>query len=89
MQTVQGLQQNKLEKTVADGECKKKYPGIHGKQCAEYKKRSETTYICKFCVVPLHKGSCFERYHSSRNYWDLYVRFLQYWIQEFNLYRES
>jgi len=29
---------------------------------------SETRYICKFCVVPLHKGSCFEKYHSVTNY---------------------
>ena len=30
--------------------------------------RSETRYICKFCVVPLHKGSYFEKYHSVTNY---------------------
>ena len=35
---------------------------------AAHKKRSETRYICKFCVVPLHKGSCFEKYHSVTNY---------------------
>jgi hypothetical protein len=29
-----------------------------------HKKRSETRYICKFCTVPLHKGSCFEKYYS-------------------------
>jgi hypothetical protein len=49
--------------------------------------RSEVKlYICKFCVVLLHKGSFLERYHSLRNYWNLYVQFLQYWVQEFHLY---
>jgi hypothetical protein len=33
-----------------------------------HKKRSETRYICKFCVAPLHKEECFERYHSLKNY---------------------
>jgi hypothetical protein len=35
---------------------------------ATHKKRSETRYICKFCVAPLHKEECFERYHSLRHY---------------------
>jgi hypothetical protein len=30
--------------------------------------RSATRYICKFCIVPIHKGSCFEKYHTLRNY---------------------
>jgi len=40
-----------------------KYPARPCKGCAA-RKRSETRYICKFCVVPLHKGSCFDKYHS-------------------------
>jgi hypothetical protein len=36
--------------------------------CATHKKRSETRYICKFCIVPLHKEECFERYHSLKHY---------------------
>jgi hypothetical protein len=32
--------------------------------CALHKKRSKTRYICEFCVVPLHKGKCFQRYNS-------------------------
>jgi hypothetical protein len=71
---------------VAGGEGKEKYPARQCDGCAEHKKGSETAYICKFCVVPLHKGPCFERYHSLRNYWKLYVQFLQYWVQEFHLY---
>jgi hypothetical protein len=42
----------------------------------------------KFCVFPLHNGSWFEKYHSLRNYWNLYAQFLQYWVQEFHLYRQ-
>ncbi|GFG38451.1 hypothetical protein Cfor_02356, partial [Coptotermes formosanus] len=62
---------HKLDKIVAGGEGKKKC-----KECAESKKRSETAYICKFCIFPLHKGSCFERYHSLRNNWNFNVQFL-------------
>jgi hypothetical protein len=36
--------------------------------CATHKKRSETRYISKFCVAPLHKEECFERYHSPKHY---------------------
>jgi hypothetical protein len=36
---------------------------------ATYKKeRSETRYICKFCIAPLHREECFERYHSLKHY---------------------
>jgi len=59
---------HKLEKIVGGVEGKKKYPARRCKVCAAHKKRSETRYICKFCVVPLHKGSCFEKYHSVMNY---------------------
>jgi len=24
--------------------------------------------ICKYCIVLLHKGACFEKYHTIRNY---------------------
>jgi len=59
---------HKLEKIVGGGEGKRKYPARQCKVCAAHKKRSETRYICKICVVPLHKGSCFEKYHSVTNY---------------------
>jgi len=32
------------------------------------RKQSETRYTCKFCVVPLHKGPCFEKYQSVASY---------------------
>jgi hypothetical protein len=35
---------------------------------ATRKRRSETRYICKFCIAPLHKKECFERYHSLKHY---------------------
>jgi len=59
---------HKLEKIVGGGEGKKKYPARQYKVCAARKKRSETRNICKFCIVLLHKGSCFEKYHSVTNY---------------------
>jgi len=49
---------------VAIGEGEKKYPVRRCAVCAAHWKRGETGYICKFCVVPLHKASCFEKYHS-------------------------
>ena len=59
---------HKREKAVGGGEGKKKYLTRQRKVCAAHEKRSETRYICKFCVVLLHKGSCFEKYHSVTNY---------------------
>jgi hypothetical protein len=56
------------EKMFGGGEGNKKYPARQCKICAAHKKRSETRNICKFCVVPLHKGSYFEKYHSVMNY---------------------
>jgi len=58
---------HRLEK-IGGGEGKKKYPARQYKVCVAHKKRSETRYICKFCFVPLHKGSCFQKYHSVTNY---------------------
>jgi hypothetical protein len=59
---------HKLEKIVAGGEGRKKYPARQRKECAAHKKQNETRYTCYFCIVPLHKGSCFEKYHSVMNY---------------------
>jgi len=55
---------HKHEKIFGGGQGKRKHPARPCKVCAVHKKRSETRYICKFCVVLLHKGSCFEKYHS-------------------------
>jgi hypothetical protein len=58
---------HRLKIIVGGGEGKKKYPR-QCKVCAAHKKQSETRNICKFCIVPLHKGSDFEKYHSVTNY---------------------
>jgi hypothetical protein len=52
---------------LLDGGEGKKYPARQCKGCKEHMEQSETTYICKFCIVTLHKGSCFEKYHSLKN----------------------
>jgi hypothetical protein len=59
---------HKREIMFAGGEGNKKYPARQYTVCAARKKRSEARNICKFCVVPLHKGPCFEKYHSVMNY---------------------
>jgi hypothetical protein len=80
---------HKLDKTVAGGKGKKKHPARQYKVCAAPKKWSETTRSCKFYIVLLHKGSCFEKYHSIRNYKTLYMQFLQDWVQEYHLYSQT
>jgi len=66
----------KLEKTVAGGKSKK-FLARQFKVCAAHKKQSETRYICKLWIGPLHKGSCFKKYHSIRNCYTLNKQFLQ------------
>jgi hypothetical protein len=51
------------EKKFGGGKGKKKYSTRQCKACAAHKKQSETRYICKFCIVLLHKEPCFEKYH--------------------------
>jgi hypothetical protein len=59
---------HKLGKIVDGGQGKKKYPARQCRVCSAHKKWSETRYICQYCVVPLHKGSCFEKYHTLKCY---------------------
>jgi hypothetical protein len=59
---------HKLGKIVGGGQGKKKYPVRQCRVCSVHKKQSETRYICEFCVVALHKGSCFEKYHTLKHY---------------------
>jgi hypothetical protein len=56
-----------LKKLLVVGREKRQNPARQRKVCAAHKKRSETRYICKFCVL-LHKGYCFEKFHSVTNY---------------------
>jgi hypothetical protein len=58
----------KREKMFAGWERNKKDAARQCKVCAARKKGSESRNICKFCIVPLQKGSCFEKYHSVTNY---------------------
>ena len=62
------MQKHVLEKIVRSEWGKRKYPAMRCHVCATHKKRSETRYICKFCLVPLHKGECFQRYHTLKHY---------------------
>jgi len=58
-------------------------------QCARAaRKGSETRCICKFCDVPLHRGSWFEKYLIVRNCQTVYMQFLCCWVQEFYLYNQ-
>jgi hypothetical protein len=57
-----------LEKIVKSEEGKRKYSSRRCNICATHKKKGETRYICKFCLVPIHKRECFQRYHSLKHY---------------------
>jgi hypothetical protein len=52
-------------KIVKGEHAKRKHPVRQCRVFASHKKRSATAYICKFCVMPLHKGECFQKYHSQ------------------------
>jgi hypothetical protein len=58
----------KLGKIVGGGQGKRKYPVRQYRVCSAHKTWSEIRYICEYCVVPLHKGSCFEKYHTLKHY---------------------
>ncbi|XP_069702803.1 uncharacterized protein [Periplaneta americana] len=60
------MSDHKLEAIIRVG--KKKYPQKPCRVCAVHKLRKDTRYICSFCKVPLHKGQCFERYHTVKKY---------------------
>lgn len=47
---------------------KKKNPARVCKVCSKNKKRSETVWECKSCLVALHVPECFERYHTVHDY---------------------
>jgi len=62
------MQKHVLEKIVGSEWGKRKYTARRCHVCAAHKQRSETWYICKFWLVPLHKGECFQRYHTLKHY---------------------
>lgn len=60
------MRKHVLQKIV--GAEKKKNPQRQYRVCSAKKVRSETCFICNFCCVPLHRGKCFERYHTVKKY---------------------
>ena len=79
---------HELDKIVAGGESKQ-YPTRQWKVHAADKNQRETGHNCKFCIAPHHKGSCFKKYYSIRNWQTLYMQFIQYWVQEYHLYSQT
>jgi hypothetical protein len=79
-----GFSKYKQEKIVTAGQGKKKYTARQCRVCAKKMKQHETRYICKWCVVPLHRGSCFERFHSIKHYWTHGKQFLQHSVKEWH-----
>ena len=47
---------------------KKKFPSRKCRVRVKHGERKETRYVCSTCHVPLHKGDCFTRYHTTENY---------------------
>jgi len=47
---------------------KKQHPAKRCHVCVKHNIRSETTWQCKTCLVPLHITKCFEMYHTLQNY---------------------
>ncbi len=47
---------------------KKQHPTRRCRVCARNGLRSETSFYCKSCGVPLHSGNCYTVYHSKIKY---------------------
>ncbi len=47
---------------------KKQHPTRCCRVCTKHKKRSETTWECEKCLVPLHVPDCFKKFHTLHNY---------------------
>jgi len=71
--------------TVCAAHRERRETGYSCTVCAAHRERSETRHICKLYVVPLHKGSCFEKYHSVTKYYNIYRQFMQSGAREHNL----
>jgi hypothetical protein len=63
----------KHEKTVVASQ-RKKYPARQCSVYATHKKRSEIRYVCKFCIVPLHRVLVL-RFHFVNYYWTTDMQF--------------
>lgn len=60
------IKKHELIRIVTSGKSKK--PQKQCRVCASKKIRSRTCFVCKFCNIPLHKGDCYERYHTLNKY---------------------
>ncbi|CAK9816127.1 PiggyBac transposable element-derived protein 4 [Anthophora plagiata] len=47
---------------------KKEHPAKRCHVCVKNNIRSETTWQCKKCLLPLHFPKCFEMFHTLQNY---------------------
>ncbi|PNF17797.1 hypothetical protein B7P43_G06890 [Cryptotermes secundus] len=61
------MQKHTLIKIVKSEHSKGKHPSRQCRVCAVHKKRTMTVYICK-CVMLLHKGECFQKYHTLKHF---------------------
>lgn len=70
------LQDHKLIKIISDKTkkmvrrackvCSKKNKG--SKSDKSKRRAKDSSFMCKFCKVPLHRGECFDNYHTKKNY---------------------
>ncbi|PNF33715.1 hypothetical protein B7P43_G11435 [Cryptotermes secundus] len=67
------MRKHSLVKIVKSEHSKGKHPSRQCLVCAVHRKRSMTAYICKFCVMPLHKGECFQKYHTLKHFQEHWV----------------
>lgn len=61
------FRRQKLGKKVAREQGKKLHTVRQCRVRSAQKRQSETRSIYEFCFVPLHKGSCFEKYHTLKH----------------------
>jgi hypothetical protein len=60
--------QNRPRKNCEGEHCKNKYHTRKFRVCTVHKRKRETQYICKFCLVPLRKEERFESYHTLKHF---------------------
>lgn len=61
------MKKHKVTRILGSGK-KNRYVRRPCKVCSAGKKRSESSFMCAECLVPLHLGQCFEKYHTCLKY---------------------
>lgn len=61
------MKKHNVTRIIGSGN-KNRYVRRPCKVCSTSKKRSESSFMCSLCQVPLHLGKCFEKYHTSHKY---------------------